>query len=462
MFTRPDAPFRPADEALAVSEFVRHARRLLEGAFPLGWISGEVANLTRAASGHLYFTLRDSAAQVRCVMYRSRAQLLPFRLAEGQQVDVRALTTLYEPRGEFQLQVEGIRQAGRGGLFEAFLRLKERLAAEGLFDETRKRPLPALPRGIGIVTSTAGAALHDVLVALGRRAPHLPVVIYPSPVQGADAGGRLAAAVSEAGVRASADRIDLLLVCRGGGSLEDLWAFNDEQLVRAIARSPIPVISGIGHETDFTLADFAADLRAATPTAAAEVASEGLLLAAQRLAQQREALRRLALRRVEGAYERLDHARLRLRHPRDRLARQHDRLAGLAPRLERAAALRIERLRNRCDLLRQRLEHALPDPASKRQTLARFEQALSASLARRLASGQQQLKALRAQLDQLNPDAVLARGFAIVRDSQGRVVRDTNGLAPGDQIDVQTRDARIAARIETLLAKGSKPSPLPD
>ena len=462
MFTRPDAPFRPADEALAVSEFVRHARRVLEGAFPLGWISGEVANLTRAASGHLYFTLRDSAAQVRCVMYRSRAQLLPFRLEEGLQVDVRALTTLYEPRGEFQLQVEGIRQAGRGGLFEAFLRLKERLAAEGLFDEARKRPLPPMPRGIGIVTSTAGAALHDVLVALERRAPHLPVVIYPSPVQGADAGGRLASAVAEAGARASADGIDVLLVCRGGGSLEDLWAFNDEQLVRAIVRSPIPVICGVGHETDFTLADFAADLRAATPTAAAELASAGLMLAAQRLSRHRDALRRLALRRVESAYEMLDRARLRLRHPRERLARQRDRVAALAPRLDRAAALRIERLRARCGLLGQRLGHALPDPAAKRIVVERLGQALSASFDRRLTGSQRQLDALRAQLGQLNPEAVLARGYAIVRDEQGRVVRDAAGLMPGDLIDVQTRDAQIAARIETLSAKGSKPGPQHD
>ncbi len=447
---------------MAVSEFVRHARRVLEGAFPLGWISGEVANLTRAASGHLYFTLRDSAAQVRCVMYRSRAQLLPFRLAEGQQVDVRALTTLYEPRGEFQLQVEGIRQAGRGGLFEAFLLLKERLAAEGLFDEARKRPLPPLPRGIGIVTSTAGAALHDVLVALGRRAPHLPVVIYPSPVQGTDAGGRLATAVAEAGARAATDGIDLLLVCRGGGSLEDLWAFNDEQLVRVIAASPIPVVCGIGHETDFTLADFAADLRAATPTAAAELASAGLVQAAQRLDRHREALRRLALRRVDGAFESLDRMRLRLRHPRERLARQRERLAALAPRLERTATLRVERLTARCDTLGHRLTHALPDIATEQQTLARLRQALSANLERRLATQRLQLDALRAQLGQLNPDAVLARGFAIVRDMQGRVVRDAAGLAPGDRIDVQTRDAHIAARVETLSAKGSKAEPLPD
>lgn len=459
---RPDAPFRPGDEAVAVSEFVRHARRVLEGAFRLGWISGEVANLTRATSGHLYFTLRDSAAQVRCVMYRSRAQLLPFRLAEGQRIDVRALTTLYEPRGEFQLQVEGIRQAGRGGLFEAFLRLKDRLAAEGLFDETRKRPLPSLPRGIGIVTSTAGAALHDVLVALGRRARHLPVVIYPSPVQGADAGERLAAAVAEAGARAAADGIDLLLVCRGGGSLEDLWAFNDEQLVRVIAASPIPVVSGIGHETDFTLADFAADLRAATPTAAAELASAGLVHAAQRLERHRESLRRIALRRVDSAFESLDRMRLRLRHPRERLARQRDRLAALAPRLERAAALRVERLSARCDALGQRLTHALPDLAAEQQTLARLRQTLSTNLERRLATQRLQLEALRAQLGQLNPDAVLARGFAIVRDTRGRVVRDATGLAPGDRIDVQTRDTHIAARVETLSVKGSNAEPLPD
>lgn len=462
MFTRPETPFRPADQVLAVSELVRHARQLLEGAFPLGWVSGEVANLTRAASGHVYFTLRDSAAQVRCVMYRSRAQLIPFRLQEGQRVEVRALTTLYEARGEFQLQVEGLRQAGRGGLFEAFLMLKERLAAEGLFDETRKRALPARPRGLGIVTSTAGAALHDVRVALQRRAPHLPIVIYPSPVQGADAGARLATAVATASRRATADAIDLLLVCRGGGSLEDLWAFNDEGLVRAIAACRIPVISGIGHETDFTLADFVADLRAATPTAAAELASESLLAAEQTLADHGAQLHRLIGRHIDRNWERLDRGRLRLRHPRERLAHQRERLERLVARLQRASAVRRATLQARTTVLSQRLARAAPNPAGLRAERLRQQQQLGASLRRQLAGRRSALEALGAQLGQLNPQAVLARGYAIVRDNVGHVVRGGRDLTPGEQIDVETANAHITARIETLQAKGSNPEPMAD
>ncbi|MCX9157143.1 exodeoxyribonuclease VII large subunit [Niveibacterium sp. 24ML] len=460
MFTRPETENRPAEQAVAVSEFVRQARALLERSFPLGWVAGEVASLTRAASGHCYFTLRDSAAQVRCVMYRSRAQLLPFQLREGQQVEVRALTTLYEARGEFQLQVENIRQAGQGNLFEAFLRLKERLNAEGLFDEARKRPLPPLPGRIGIVTSTAGAALHDVLVALQRRAPHLPLVIYPSPVQGADAGRRLTEAVSTAGRRAKLDGVDLLLLCRGGGSLEDLWAFNDEALVRAIAACPIPVIAGIGHETDFTLSDFVADLRAATPTAAAELASAGTLRASQTLAQLSESLRDAMQHRLDSAFERLDRSNLRLRHPRERLARQQVQIADLAARMKRASATRLERLQMRQEMLSRQLGSALPSITHLRLRLDQSALRLGAAQRHRLQALHQGLDALAAQLGSLNPESVLARGFAIVRDGDGRILRTASGLGPGDPISVQMHDASLLARIETLQAKGSNADPL--
>ncbi|WP_207064345.1 exodeoxyribonuclease VII large subunit [Niveibacterium umoris] len=462
MFTRPASPFLPADQVLAVSELVRHARRLLEGAFPLGWVGGEVVNLTRAASGHVYFTLRDSDAQVRCVMYRSRAQLIPFRLQEGQQVEVRALTTLYEPRGEFQLQVEGLRAAGCGRLFEALLRLKERLAAEGLFDEARKRPLPALPRGIGVVTSTAGAALHDVLVTLRRRAANLRVVIYPSPVQGAEAGNRLADAVASAGRRAQADGIDVLLLCRGGGSLEDLWAFNDETLVRTIAACPLPVVTGIGHETDFTLADFVADVRAATPTAAAELVSAGTVEALGELTRYAAMLPRLAQRQVDRAWERSDRARARLRHPRDRLARQQERVDMLTARLQRAANVRTDLMKLRASALAQRLRRAAPAMAKRHEVLAALQGRLDHGVAGQLLQGRQRLDSLGAQLGQLDPTAVLARGYAIVRNQRGQVVRLGSTLSPGERIKIETNDTHISAQVETLLAKGSNPDPLPD
>ena len=236
---------------------------------PLTWVSGEISNFTRASSGHWYFTLKDNAAQVRAVMFRGRAQYADFQPREGDKVEVRALVTLYAPRGDYQLSVEAIRRAGVGNLYEAFLRLKAQLTQEGLFDPERKRALPVFPKTVGIVTSPQAAALRDILTALRRRAPHVNVILYPTPVQGDGAGNKIAQAIATAADRAECD---VLLVCRGGGSIEDLWAFNEEIVARTIAHSPIPVIAGIGHETDFTIADFAADLRAATPTAAAEQA----------------------------------------------------------------------------------------------------------------------------------------------------------------------------------------------
>ena len=255
---------------IPVSLLNRMARERLESAFPLCWVAGEISNLTYAASGHVYFTLKDAQAQARCVMYRNRAQLLGWRLANGQRIEARVLATLYEARGDFQLNVENARQAGTGNLYEEFLRRKARLEAEGLFSPENKRALPAFPRRIGLITSPQAAALRDVLTTLRRRAPQLSVVLYPTPVQGAGAAQQIVEALRTAGAR---DECDLLIVCRGGGNLEDLWEFNDETLARAIRACPLPVISGVGHETDFTLADFAADCRAPTPTAAAELAA---------------------------------------------------------------------------------------------------------------------------------------------------------------------------------------------
>lgn len=255
------------DGVIPVSALNRAIGSMLERAFPLCWVSGEVSNFTRAASGHWYFSIKDKDAQMRCVMFRGRAQHAPFTPREGDRIEVRALVTMYEPRGEVQLSVEAVRRTGQGKLFEAFLRLKAELEAEGLFAAERKRALPAFPRAIGIVTSLQAAALRDVLSTLARRAPHLPVIVYPAPVQGAGAAEKLTAMVQTANARRE---VDVLIVCRGGGSIEDLWSFNDEALARAIAASELPVVSGVGHETDFTIADFAADLRAPTPTGAAD------------------------------------------------------------------------------------------------------------------------------------------------------------------------------------------------
>ena len=255
---------------LTVTQFNAIARQQIERNLPLLWIAGEISNFTRAPSGHCYFSLKDERAQVRCVMFRSRLQNLEFAPGNGMQVEVRAVPTLYEARGEFQLGVENMRKAGLGALFEKFARLKTKLEAEGIFASERKRPVPRFPRRIGVITSPAAAALRDVLTTLRRRMPSIPVIIYPTLVQGDSARTQIAAAIAIAGARAECD---VLILCRGGGSIEDLWAFNEESVARAMVASPIPIVSGVGHETDFTIADFVADARAPTPTGAAELVS---------------------------------------------------------------------------------------------------------------------------------------------------------------------------------------------
>src|SRR5512134_3332986 len=306
---------------LSVVELLRSVRDLLERRFPLAWVRGELSNLSRAPSGHCYFTLKDRAAQVECVMFRSRAALLDWEPRDGMQVEVRALATLYEPRGRFQLTVDAMRRAGLGPLYERFLRLKDKLGAEGLFDERLKRELPAHPRSIGVVTSLAAAALRDVLTTLARRNPAIEVIVYPAPVQGEGAAGRIAAALARASRRAECD---VLLLVRGGGSIEDLWPFNEEAVARAIRAARIPVVVGVGHETDFTIADFAADQRAPTPTAAAELASPARAELLARLADCVRCLAREMLRNIQYASQRLDGSTKRLVHPAARLRAHRD------------------------------------------------------------------------------------------------------------------------------------------
>ncbi|MCL1825352.1 MAG: exodeoxyribonuclease VII large subunit [Betaproteobacteria bacterium] len=439
-----------ASRVISVSALNRLARAALETSLPLLWVGGEISNLTRAASGHLYFTLKDAQAQVRCAMWRNRAQALSFRPENGMRVEARALVTLYEARGDYQINVEALRPAGAGDLAEAFRRLKEKLAAEGLFDPARRRPLPTFPGGVGIITSPAAAALRDVLVTLHRRAPGLPVTIYPASVQGIDAPRQLCAALAAATRRAETDGIELILLVRGGGSLEDLWVFNDETLARAIAACPLPVVSGIGHETDFTIADFAADLRAPTPTGAAELASAGYFSARDTLAVTARHLRHSIARQLETLAQRTDRCALRLVHPRDRLRRARESAVYHDQRLRQAMTVCLGECAHRLSKLELRLNARTPATAVLRKQVDGIGERLDRAAYALIGAQRQRLDALSAGLRQLNPDAVLTRGYSIVRDAQGHIVRTATSLQPGDPLAVQFAEGGIDVTVDRL------------
>jgi exodeoxyribonuclease VII large subunit len=434
----------PSAPVIPVSMLNRLARERLESAFPLCWVAGEVSNLTYAASGHVYFSLKDVAAQVRCVMFRNRAQLLGWRLENGQHLEARVLVTLYEARGDFQLTVETARKAGIGNLYEQFLRLKEKLEREGLFDSASKRTLPAFPRTIGLVTSLQAAALRDVLTTLKRRAPHLDIVIYPTAVQGEDAAAQIAAAVSNAGARGECD---VLIVCRGGGSLEDLWAFNDEALARAIRACSMPVISGVGHETDFSIADFAADQRAPTPTAAAELAAPERSALTTRLVDYRLNLCRQleqGLNRRRQALDTLDH---RLQHPAQRLSQQRENLLNLQRRLDSAMTQNSTRGRNALAGLTRRLLLARPVTGRLARQLEALAPRLNGEWQQTLHDKAGDLSRLATSLIHLNPNAVLARGYSIVTNSDGHILSDSRSLEPNDRIAVCFHSGRADAQV---------------
>lgn len=441
LFARDEPPI------LTVSELNRMARRALESSLPLLWVEGEVSNFTAAASGHWYFSLKDASAQVRCVMFRGRNQYADFVPANGDHVEIRALPSLYEARGEFQLGAEAIRRAGAGRLYEAFLKLKARLEAEGLFDPARKRALPGFPRCLGVVTSPRAAALQDVLTALGRRMPALPVIIYPSAVQGQGAGAQIAAAIRIAGRRRECD---VLLVCRGGGSLEDLWAFNEEAVARAIAACPIPVVSGVGHETDFTLADFAADLRAPTPTAAAELASpEQDVLSAQldRLANQ---MRQHSSRLLQNQMQRLDYLARRLLHPSEQIRRQQARIELLAQQLQGRQQTRLAREASRLHQLAARLASPATRIAAEHQRIHSIVGRLRRSAQDSLARRQLTLSRLQSSLAHLNPQGVLARGYSIVQNDQGAIVRNARTLRPAERLHIRFHQGRADAEVRSV------------
>jgi len=402
---RPDRPFPAGREAgariWAVGSLLRAIADSLEARFNPVAVQGEISGFSRAASGHCYFSLKDEQGQVRCAMFRRAAGLLDFSPRDGQLVELRGRLGVYEPRGELQLVVESMRQAGQGNLFEQFLQLKARLEAEGLFDPGRKRPLPLMPRAIGLVTSLGAAALHDVVTALQRRVPHIPVVMYPASVQGGLAAGELREALHKAYQRRAQDKVDVILLVRGGGAMEDLWAFNDEQLARAIVASPVPVVSGVGHETDFTIADFCADVRAPTPTAAAELCAQpqSVWLGSLGLALSR--LQNGVDRQLQSHNQRLDWAASRVSRPSHLVTRQHARLAGLGQSLNHAlrSALQHERLRL------QSLSYDFP-------------REVEGSLQR----GRQRLERAQLRLELLDPKLVLQRGYAWLADLQGQPI----------------------------------------
>lgn len=427
-------------EVWTVSQLNRRVGQLLEGSFSRIWVSGEVSNFTQAASGHWYFSIKDERAAVRAVMFRGKAQAVGFVPKPGEKFEFRVNVTLYEPRGDYQVQVESLRRAGRGDLHEAFLRLKEKLAAEGLFDAARKRAIPTMPSSIGVVTSLGAAALRDVLSALARRAPHVDVIIYPAPVQGMDAAGRLKLALSTA---ISRNEVDTLLLVRGGGSLEDLWSFNDEALARAIAASPIPVISGVGHETDFTIADFVADLRAPTPTAAAELCCRSRASCAGQVDAALNTFHRLQHRILERASLRLDRAVALLVSPQQRLRQQGDRLQAIKARLARAAELPLERRADKIATLIARLARAQPNLAAHGQRLQRQTQRLTHAGDLRQERARQRLAAAAQTLEALNPARILERGYAIVRKDEGDVVKNALDLRAGEELSVELGRGRL-------------------
>lgn len=439
----------PERKVWSVSELTGRIRDLLAAEFPDIWVEGEVSNCHEAQSGHLYFTLKDARAQVRCVCFRTQVRLLKFRPEDGLHVTVRGSVSVYEPRGEYQIYVEHIEPVGLGALQLAFEQLKKRLAAEGLFDPARKKPLPVLPRRIGLVTSPRGAAVRDVVRILRRRFPNVHLILYPVRVQGEGAASDIVGAIKFFNAK---QMVDVMILARGGGSLEDLWAFNEERVARAIAASAIPIISGVGHETDFTIADFVADLRASTPSAAAEIVVQTRQEFDRHLAQlqqqmvqrthilllgQRQCLQALATHR---GFQRLEEL---LRQYRQR----SDELVG---RLAAALEGRLELVRRRFTIAQTRIA-AFDLRGRIRALRVRLEQRIAdlrARAERFLMVKRQRLERLRVQLDERSPLRVLERGYAIVYDAAGNVLHAAEQVGIGDEIAVQLARGRLAAEVK--------------
>lgn len=436
---------RPA--ALSVSELTRQVRHLLEVSFLQVYVEGELSGLSRPASGHWYFSIKDTKAQVKCAMFRPRNQHIRTPPREGDQVMLRAKVSLYESRGDFQLIVDSIEPAGLGELQRAFDALKTRLQVEGLFAGEYKQPLPTLPRSIGVVTSATGAAIHDILSVLKRRFPGIPVTLYPSAVQGKQAAGEIVAAIERANRHG---QCDVLIVGRGGGSLEDLWPFNEEKVARAIFSSTIPIVSAVGHEVDFTIADFVADLRAPTPSAAAEKLSPNRQDWLDQLSRIEERLILAGNRRLQTLQESLDRIRRALKDPRRQLQDKAQRLDELDQRLQVAMQVQLRRQDDRFCQARTRMAAQSPErllgPATK--TVALLSQRLGRSLDQRIESAKQRFRLAGSQLDLVSPLATLHRGYAIVSSDTQPVLRRAEDVQPGARISARLASGRLLCQVE--------------
>ncbi|HEY5781174.1 MAG TPA: exodeoxyribonuclease VII large subunit [Lysobacter sp.] len=437
-----------ASEVLTPSQLNTLARDLLEGAFPLIWVEGELGNVSRPSSGHLYFTLKDSRAQVRCAMFKPKSTWLRFLPRDGMQVLARGRLTLYEARGEYQLVLDHMEEAGEGALRRAYEELRTRLAAEGLFDTERKRPLPRFVRRIGVITSPSGAAVRDVLSVLARRFPLVEADVLPVPVQGSGAAAQIVEMLRDA---IASGRYDVLVLARGGGSLEDLWAFNDEHLARAIAASPVPIVSAVGHETDFSLSDFAADVRAPTPSVAAElmVPHRDDLLHRLRILEAR--LLNLQGQGLRQAMQRTDRAQLRLNawKPRARLdllrRRQNEALRRLIAAWRRQVEREEARLRHADTVLRA--SHPQRRIARLRERMAAISLRPQNAIARRLGNEALRLRGLARSLEAVSPLATVARGYSILSHDDGRIVRSVLDASPGDRLDARLADGSLRVKV---------------
>jgi len=436
-------------EIYSISELNSEARALLEKRFPLVWVEGEISNLARPASGHIYFSLKDEAAQVRCAMFKMRNRLVNFQPKNGQQILARVRISLYEARGEFQLIVEHMEETGDGALRRQFEQLKNKLFEEGLFDEANKQALPILPTQLGIITSPTGAAIRDILSVLKRRFPGIPVLIYPVPVQGADAPQAIVEAIQTAAQRQDCD---LLILARGGGSLEDLWAFNDETVARAISDCTIPVVTGIGHEIDFTIADFVADYRAPTPSAAAELISPDRAELMETFFSWQKRLLRTWQAYQQQQQQTLDWLSKQLKHPGQRLHEHAQRLDELEQRLGQAQEHRVRHLHSRLDTLQARLRGLSPGQRlqSIRLSLDKLNHANQQAFLNKLERSKHQLGNVSRALDAVSPLATLGRGYAIVQNQAGQVVRKANDVSVNDSIKTRLGSGQLDCRVEAI------------
>ena len=435
--------------ALTVSELNHQARHLLESSFMQVWVEGELSGFSRPSSGHWYFSLKDQKCQIRCAMFRGANQRIRTLPREGDQIRIRGKVTLYENRGDFQIIVEHLEPAGLGALQQAFEALKARLQGEGLFDPARKKPIPATPRHIGVITSPTGAAIHDILTVLKRRCPAIPITLYPTAVQGQAATADIVQAIDRAQRHGLAD---VLIIGRGGGSLEDLWCFNEEAVARAIAACPIPTVSAVGHEVDVTIADFVADLRAPTPSAAAEKISPDQQDWLRRLAEQQGRLGQSARRLLQRLDNQLGHLSARLRDPRRELLEKAQRMDELELRLNKAIRNRLDQQKQKTDYLLQRMSAQSPRRTLKTasEQTQQLEERLTLAARHLLRQKDERLQHIAQTLHVVSPLATLGRGYAIVRDDQGRIVRKAGDLETGDQITARLGRGSVSAQVTEI------------